>query len=67
MSLRGGVRCIGGVCVFCVFPLLGGLLCICTLCILALLGLAIEPVGHLLTGAIQVVKYGGTQMVMLIT
>jgi len=45
MSLRGGVRCIGGVYVF---PLLGGLLCICTWCILALLGLAIRPVGLIL-------------------
>ena len=45
MSLRGGVRCIGGICVF---PLLGGLLCICTLCILALLGLAIQSVGLIL-------------------
>ena len=45
MSLRGGVRCIGGICVF---PLLGGLLCICTLCIFALLGLAIRIVGLIL-------------------
>ena len=39
------VRRIGGVCVF---PLLGGLICICTLCILALLGLAIQLVGLIL-------------------
>ena len=39
------VRCTGGVCVF---LLLAGLLCICTLCILALLDLAIQPVGPIL-------------------